>query len=285
MNHNKKKFTPPKVFRKLGDDLAPYFSNVEIDLAQAKIKTPLNEHISMSIFASVNNALMIFAAFLVLGIFSKNSQFYLLGILLTPLFLFFTFYSTLYQPKVKAKIRAREIDRELPYALRHLLINVRSGIPVYNAFVSISEGYGAVSEEINGILKEVNGGKSEIEALEESIITNPSFLYRKAFWQILNALRTGTDVEVSLRSAVENIIKEQLISIKKYGQELNPFTMLYMMIGVIMPSLGITLLMLLSNFTGTGMGKSIFYLILAFLIVFQLVFMNIVKTKRPLVRL
>ena len=280
-----KKKPIPKIFRRFGEDLSPYFTNIEMDLAQARIKKNVNDHISMSLFKAANLALFMFVMFLVLGFLSKVSSIYVLGFVLTPILFFFSLYSELYQPKVKARIRGRNIDRELPYALRHLLINIRSGVPLYNAFVSISEDYGEVSDEMRYILKQINGGKSEIEAIEESVVSSPSYLYRKSFWQILNALRTGTDVEVPLKTSVDNIVKEQIISIKKYGQELNPFTMMYMMIGVIMPSLGITLFMLLSTFVGTGFGKNIFYFIIIFLVAFQIFFINVVKTKRPLVRL
>jgi len=275
----------PKIFRHFGENIAPYFINIEIDLSQARIKKSLNEHIALSIFKSANLSLLVLVSFLLLGLFTRISSIYMLGIVIVPILFMFSLYSELYQPKIIAKKRGRELDRELPYALRHLLINIRSGIPLYNALVSISENYGEISLEMKHILKQINGGKSEIEAIEESVITSPSYLYRKSFWQILNALRTGTDIEKPLKTSVNNIIKEQMISIKKYGQELNPFTMMYMMIGVIMPSLGITLFMLLSTFVGTGFGNKVFYLILVFLVGFQIFFINVVKTKRPLVRL
>ena len=228
---------------------------------------------------------MMGAMFLLLAIFTQNINLFLLGAIIIPIMFIFSFYSGLYAPKAKALKDSRKIGAELPYALRHLLIEVKSGIPIYQALVTISEGYGKVSENIKNMLKEINGGKSEIEALEENIIQNPSFTYRKSFWQILNSLKTGTALEKTLQSTVENIIKDQILSIKRYGQELNPYTLMYMMIGVIVPSLGITFLMLLSSFTGMIIGKTLFYGILVGLLLFQLLFLNIVKTKRPLVKL
>ena len=101
---------------------------------------------------------------------------------------------------------------------------------------------------------------------------------------MLNAIKTGTNIEESLDHIVNDIIKEQLISIKKYGQELNPWTLMYMMFAVILPSLGITFMMILSTFTGTGFPPIMFVTILVGLAFFQMIFMNLVKSKRPVVK-
>ncbi len=285
MKKKKINIEPPKKFLSFAEHLSSLFPDINTDLAQSGNKTEPKTHIATCLYRSANTSAMMGAMFVLLSIFTRNSSLFALGAIIIPIMFIFSFYSGLYAPKAKALKDARKIDAELPYALRHLLIEVKSGIPIYQSLVTISEGYGCVSENIKDMLKEINGGKSEIEALEENIIKNPSFTYRKSFWQILNSLKTGTALEKTLQSTVDNIIKDQILSIKRYGQELNPYTLMYMMIGVIVPSLGITFLMLLSSFTGMVIGKTLFYGILVGLLLFQLLFLNIVKTKRPLVKL
>ncbi|MCK4927509.1 MAG: type II secretion system F family protein [Candidatus Aenigmarchaeota archaeon] len=280
-----KNIEPPKRFLGFAEKLAPFFPDIKTCLSQSGNDMEPKDHIALSLYKSANMSTMMGAMFILLAIFLKNSQFLLLGAIIVPVMFAFGFYSNLYAPKAQALKDARKVDSELPYALRHLLIEIKSGIPIYQGLVTISEGYGKVSEDIKDMLKEINGGKSEIQALEENIIKNPSFTYRKSFWQILNSLKTGTALEKTLQSTVDNIIKEQILSIKRYGQELNPYTLMYMMIGVIVPSLGITFIMLISSFTGMIIGKSTFYALLVGLALFQIMFLNIVKTKRPLVKL
>ncbi|NOQ55536.1 MAG: hypothetical protein GQ477_01880 [Nanohaloarchaea archaeon] len=285
MKKKKINIEPPKKFLSFAEQLTSLFPDINIYLAQAGDKTEPKVHIATCLYKSANTSAMMGVMFILLSIFTKNTNLFALGAIIIPIIFLFSFYSSLYAPKAIALKNARKIDAELPYALRHLLIEVKSGIPIYQSLVTISEGYGKVSENIKNMLKEINGGKSEIAALEENIIQNPSFTYRKSFWQILNSLKTGTALEKTLQSTVESIIKDQILSIKRYGQELNPYTLMYMMIGVIVPSLGITFIMLISSFTGMAIGKPMFYGILVGLTLFQLLFLNIVKTKRPLVKL
>lgn len=286
MAFNKQKtMEPPKFFRKGGELLAPFFSGVRADLLQARIDVTLDRHLTRALYAASNTSLLLLSFFLALFLFTSNQSLLSTATVLVPVFFMFNFLVSVYQPRVRARQRARLIDAELPSALRHLLIEVKSGIPLYQGLVAVSDGYGAVSDEVNIMLKEINGGKSEAEAIEESIMRSPSILYKRSLWQLLNSLKTGTDIESALEATVEITVGQQLIAIKKYGQELNPYTMLYMMAGIILPSLGITFLMLLSTFTGLEIGKGVFYVILAALVLFHLMFMNVVKTKRPMVRI
>ncbi|MBU4245766.1 MAG: type II secretion system F family protein [Nanoarchaeota archaeon] len=273
-----------KMFLKAGVALKPFFSHLKIYLMQVKSPHALEEHIAEALSSGTNMGMMAGAGLAVVGISSNNVQIIYIGIVMAPVLFLFSFYSSLYLPKVKGLKRAKEIERELPYALRHLLIEVKSGIPLYNGLVAISEKYGAASDEIRDIVEEINAGKSEIEAIEESIFKSPSYNFRRAFWQILNSLKTGTDIDASLSATVDDIIKQQLISIKKYGQELNPMTLMYMMVAIIIPSLGITFLIVLSMFAGGSIGSELLAAVIVGLAIFQAFFVNIIKDKRPNVK-
>ena len=100
-------------------------------------------------------------------------------------------------------------------------------------------------------------------------------------WQIMNSLRTGADVSVALESMVEQITKEQLIEMKTYEKKLNPMVMFYLMMAVILPSLGITMLSLLSTFLGINLGVGALIGIALFLVFIQFMFLNMIKSSRP----
>jgi flagellar protein FlaJ len=206
------------------------------------------------------------------------------GIAAFPLITILGFFTFANYPKIKAKKLSRELEKDLTYALRHMLIEVRSGISLYESMVSVSEGYGEASKEFNRIVKDINGGKPQVEALEDSIVRNPSTQYRRAMWQMINALKSGTDVSNTLETLVDSMIKQQKMEVEKYGKELNPYILVYLMIAVIMPSLGVTFLIVLSTFTGIGLNNFMFYQMLAGLVLFQLFFLNFVKSKRPEVK-
>lgn len=265
--------------------IEPSFQSIKLDLVQAKSTIDLTEHIAVSIHTAVNSTVSLSLALFAAGIIFEQAAIWKIGLLsVLPIFLMM-FYTALYLPSVKAKRRARLVEQELPYALRHLLIEIKSGVPLYNAIVAASDGYGECSEEFKQIVMEINAGKAQIQAIEDSIFRNPSLSYRRGFWQLLNAMKTGTNIESSLDNTVQNMLKDQLLSIKKYGQELNPWTLMYMMFAVILPSLGITFLMILSTFTGTGISGTILAVAAVGLAIFQLFFMNVIKTKRPMVKM
>ena len=271
-------------FMNLAAKLEPSLKPIEIDLLQARSDISLRQHIASSIYQSINTTLMFAIAIVAVGYIIDSVFIMFFSIMGAPFVFLLMFYSALYQPKITTLKRARSIDSELPYALRHLLIQVKSGVPLYNALVAITKGYGAASKEFEYIIRDINGGKSQTEAIEDSIVKNPSLTYRRSFWQLLNAIKTGTDLQRPLENIVNEILKGQLLSIKRYGQELNPWTLMYMMFAVIMPSLGITFMMILSTFTGTALSDIMLVGVIIFLTFFQVMFMNIIKTKRPTVK-
>jgi flagellar protein FlaJ len=178
------------------------------------------------------------------------------------------------------------LEKNLAFALRHLLIQVRSGVPLFDGLVSVSNGnYGLITEEFKNCVKKISTGMSETVALEEMIFKNPSLQFRRIIWQITNSLRTGADLGDTLDSIVSNLSSEQKVAIRKYGSQLNPLSMMYMMTAVIIPSLGITFLILLSSFSGTAVSEILFWMILVALATFQFMFIGIVKNRRPPIEL
>jgi len=120
-----------------------------------------------------------------------------------------------------------------------------------------------------------------VEAIEDSIVRNPSEQYRRAMWQLNNSLKSGTDISVTLESVVDSIIEDQKLMIKKYGKELNPYILVYLLMAVVGPSLGITMLIVMSSFTGIAVDRNFYLAILGLLIIMQIMFLNLIKTRRP----
>ncbi len=194
-------------------------------------------------------------------------------------FLYFTMY-----PKSIVSRRVKYLERNLLFALRSILIQIRSGIPIFNTFVSISTGnYGPVSKEFAHVVERARSGTSVVDALEELAVRNPSIYFRRALWQLVNGLKSGADVGDNLENVIESLSKEQLVEIRRYKSVLNPLAMMYMMVAVIMPSLGITMIIILASFPGMGAlgDRMVFYGLLAFTVFLQVIFIGIIKSKRP----
>lgn len=254
--------------------------SLKLNLYQASIPFMPREYAALTIFSSLFYfALISSLTFFVGFVFGSTDFLFPLGTGLV--FSAFVYAYLMNYPKAVATKRMRMLEKDLLSALQHMLIEVKSGVPLFNAIVGVSEGYGKTSEEFRVIAKEINAGTKETDALDEASQRNPSKYFRSVLWQISNALRSGSDVGGTLQSIVDNLAKEQTIAVRKYGQELNPYTMMYMLIAVILPTLGITFLIIFSSFSGITMHKNIFYILLLCLALFQFFYMGMIKTKRP----
>jgi pilus assembly protein TadC len=112
---------------------------------------------------------------------------------------------------------------------------------------------------------------------------NPSLYFRRIMWQMVNALKSGADIGDTIKQIVDTLSEEQRIAIKKYGAQLNPLALMYMIFAVIFPTLGITFLLVVSSFIGIGIDIQYVLLgILGFLLMFQFMIIGLIKSRRPI---
>lgn len=274
------------IFLYLGEKVHSVFPNMEGELRSARMDEDPEQYLAKSLRRGLRISVIVTAG---VGVILSNFN---LGTLIlatavpTVFLLLFSmgFLTFVKLPQIRTKKRVRRLEKELPYALRDVLIQIDSGIPLYEAMTSATSGYGEMSEELKRITKDVDGGESMIKALELSIVRNPSERYRRAMWQLTNSIKSGTDISSTLSSIVDSIISEQKLEIENYGEELNPYILVYLLLAVIGPALAITGLIVISSFTGTSVGIRLYAGILFFLVVIQVFFLNLIKSKRPKVR-
>lgn len=204
-------------------------------------------------------------------------------LLFIPIIFFIFFFYMLKFPEVKISKKEREISKEIVFAGRHLIIELESGVPLYNGLINVSKNYEVVGGYFKEIINKVDLGTNIEDALTEAVEYVPSNDFRRLLWQILNSVRTGSDISKSLVSVLEQIAREQTIQVNKYGKKLNPLAMFYMIIAVILPSLGVTVLVVMSSFIKFNIDLTIF-LVIAFLLAFvQFMFLSMIKFSRPAV--
>lgn len=267
------------------ETVSKFFPGLQMELRQANYAVAAREWVGFAVFMAANYFMIsfgsAFAVFLIVRMELLRALAMALPVALAVSAISFLY--VIFTPRVFVSRRARDIEKYLPFALRHLLIHVRGGMSLYNAIVSItSSGYGALSDEFRVAVKEMNTGISDIEALEGITRNNPSLHFRRIMWQIVNALKTGSDIGETLKEIVDTIVVEQRVEIKEYGAQLNPLALLYMVTVIIFPTLGIVFLVVLSLFLGGAFDiKGIMLMILIFLAMVQFVFVGVIKSKRP----
>jgi len=219
----------------------------------------------------------------ILGYFG-TSFFFVYGFGASLLISGFILVNQINYPRMYAMNKAREVERNLISVLQDMLVQLSSGVPLFDILVNISNSnYGEVSEEFRKITKEISAGVSQIEAIDRYGKLTSSKYLKRVLLQISNGMRAGSDMSVVLKEGIKSLNEEQEIQIQNYGGRLNPLIMFYMLIAIILPSLGITFLIILSSLLeipGTVI-KLVFFGVLGFVVFMQIMFLGLIRTRRP----
>ena len=221
---------------------------------------------------------LVVALFLVLAKFNV-----LKGIMFVfvPVIFFVMFFYMIRLPDLKISRKEKDISKEIVFAGRFLIVELESGVPLYNAMVNVSKNYEVIGRYFKEITDKIDLGTSMEDALNEAVEFIPSNDFRKILWQIINSIRTGSNVAKSLYSVMEQITKDHITEVNKYGKKLNPLAMFYMIVAVILPSLGMTMLIILSSFIKFELSLTILLALAGFLGFVQFMFISMVKFSRP----
>ncbi len=260
------------------------FPKLGLDLRFSEMEASDIDYLGMCMIASG----VIFAFFLIfisLILLKFNLQgVFIYALLVSIILTLFIFIQQVSYPRLLVARRVRNIEQNLMPALQNVLIQINSGVPLFDTLVNISfGGYGEISNEFKKTVKRIAAGEDEISSLELLAAKNSSVFFRRSIWQIVNGMKAGSDISKVLKDVIETLGEEQLISIQKYGSQLNPLAMFYMLMAVIMPSLGITFIIVLSSFISLSeeVTKTIFYVLSGIVIFFQLMFIGLIKARRP----
>ncbi len=272
-----------KKIKKMGKLLLPLFPSLSVRLKQAEMEVSADKYLGKSIISSLFFGFFGLMIMILFNFIASPGDNFLVFVVFIPVFLSaIVFIYKLAGPSMVVSKRVLDIESNLLFSLRHLLVEMRSGINNYDSFVSLSKSdYGAVSVEFSKLVKNISYGVSETQALEELMIKNPSMNFRRVLWQILNAIRSGSDLSGIIEELVKEYSLEQKTKIKMYGGQLNSLALVYMIFAIIMPSIGITFLVILSFFSDFAINEGILVLVLLVIVVFQFVFVGVVKSKRP----
>jgi len=210
--------------------------------------------------------------------------FYFYGLGLAFIVAGFILFNQYNYPKIFSLNKTRLIEKNLIPVMQDILVQLNSGVPLFKIMVNISNSdYGEVSEEFKKITSEINAGTPQIDAIEKYGKLNTSEYFRRVLWQISNGMRAGSDMSIIIKEEVKNLSEEQAIQIQTYGSKLNPLIMFYMLIAVILPALGITFLIIISSMLSVSgsMIKILFIVIFFFILFVQIMFLGIIKSRRP----
>jgi len=273
----KSKFFTSRLRYKKASKLGTELSEIGVDLTR-------EEYIGICMRNFVRVFIFLFIISTTILAFIKIRLFILFGIGLSFLFSFFIFFSQRIYPRIFLSRKQREIEKNLIPALEDMLIQLNSGIPLFNIMTNISSSnYGVLSEEFKKAVKRINAGEPEEEVLDDLGKKNPSVFFRRTLWQISNGMKSGSDMSIVIKDSIKNLSEEQLIQIQSYGSRLNPLVVLYMLISVIIPALSIAFLTIIASLINLPENMIILLFISLFIfdVLAQIMFLGLIRSKKP----
>jgi len=271
-------------FKGLGLKLLGVYPAIGYDLENAGVKIEAHKYV-LAAFLSAFVWAVIFGFFgrvvaMVRGFGSP------LDVLL-PIILFVAFFLVflalhLFYPRMLESRVAERTNRELVFAIRDLLIQVSAGIPLYAAMDNVAKSnYSDVSREFNKVVREIGFGTSMVEALENMALRTKSFYLKKTTWQLITSVRAGGDITESLKSMVKVLVDYQRQLVKSFASELNFYILIYLMFAAVLPSVGVTVMIIFSVFGILGISESLFIALAVTSFVAQIAMIGLVYNKRP----
>jgi len=186
-------------------------------------------------------------------------------------------------PSQRSRVIGRQVERDIIFAARDVVIGMRSGMPLFNAITSVSSGYGAASKEFGKIIEFVQLGMPIEQAMDEVSTRSESKTFKRLMLQASVSIKAGVDVTSSLQDVVDEVQQERIIDLRRYGQKLNALAMFYMLFGVIFPSMGIAVATIMSTFIKIfPITYVVLVLALVFIAFIQIVLLNIMRNSRPI---
>ncbi len=284
-------FLPPpailkgsKLFLSPAKKILPMFPFLGLNLREAGMKERSEVYLAMCMFASMIFFVFIGFVFSFMLFAFRVENAIIIGPMVAFVFSIFVFAQQVFYPKMISRKKIRSLEQNLLSALQNVIVQLNSGVPIFNILTNLaSGGYGELSKEFDKAVRDINAGRSQIEALEEMATNNPSVLFRRAVWQIVNGMKAGADMSTVMEQIMESLGEQQLIQIQNYGSQLSPLAMFYMLAAVIVPSLSVTFIIILSSFIALSSSatKLAYWSLLAKVKFIQVMFLGIIKSRRP----
>ncbi|NYZ79135.1 type II secretion system F family protein [Candidatus Micrarchaeota archaeon] len=139
--------------------------------------------------------------------------------------------------------RTRDVELNLLDSLRHLLSELRSGIPLHDAIESIArENYGVVSELFRQSLVRIKEGDEISDAFMEISIRTPSVTFQRFVATLSYAMGSGVNIVNVLENFIREIEISRRNSISIYTNESVKYSIFLIFITGIIPGLLVLLL-------------------------------------------
>ena len=254
--------------------------NFEVEPQLAKHETRLDE-IRDELLYYLLKKYVVGLLFAVLVLLAFLTSWEISGMYLTLVLMIYM--SLLYYPQIKEQRGYSDLNQELPYALRHMSIELKAGRGLHDSLITIrNANYGSLSREFNRVLEEIKFGKSTEDSLMEMSRRVKSEGLTRAIHQIIGTLRVGGNLASSLEIIAKDISFDMQIKLKEYAQKLNSFILIYTFVAILAPVISLIMLMAGSTVMGDIISSELLFVIYTIFFPLVVMFMGLfIKKLEP----
>lgn len=204
---------------------------LERSLMKSGSKENARDYFSKSLkYAVLAFVLSVFAC----ALFSEDFAFALLGggIVSGALFAFL-----LLRPSMLASKKAQLIERDLPFALMAMSVELNIKVPFEKVLENAARGSGVLASEFRRAVADVKEGSASIqEALFALGERADSLMLRRSISQLNGIYEHGYGGEAVRRIAAEQLAKQRAVS-KEFSGKLVLFSLMFIAVSAIVPAL------------------------------------------------
>ncbi|MDY6769415.1 MAG: type II secretion system F family protein [Candidatus Nanohaloarchaea archaeon] len=250
------------LFGGAADMAGEYFLGLEDDIQQANMDVLYRTYVAemfMGAFLAVLGGLGF--ATVVTVTYSLPVIFALVIWVFLPLLFALVVFTGMYlYPAWKARDRARDINRNIPFALNHMSAIAGSGVPpssLFELLVNFDE-YGEIAGEADEIVTRVTVfGDDVTTALKDVAATTPSDDLKEVFYGMVSTLETGGDLKDFLDERADRALFDYRMKRQKEIDRLTTFASFYTALLVAAPLFLVTILAVLETIGGGLFGYPI----------------------------
>ncbi len=228
-----------------------YFESIRSDLRKANINVTLVAYMSAAILTAFLVFILSYPILLLLSVMTGSLTYYMLFIITVlsisisgAVFALFYYYA-----KFISAERMRNIEINLPYAVNHMATIAASGAPPVAMFRSLARfgHYGEISKEAENIVRESESfGYDITDAILRESAKSPSKKFSELLIGLNSTITTGGDIKGYLADEGARLMREYRQMWKRVIDQLSIFSEIYVTLFVAAPVFLIVMLSLMA---------------------------------------
>ena len=189
-----------------------------------------------------------FCVFFLVLVLRQNILYLAVGITGTTLLISAIYMFWFRYVDTKIKKLSRELDNDLVFVSEYFLILLESGFPLGNIIERISKLKRPGGEFFKRIYLEFLIGTNLEKSIDNAISYAPNYEMKVLLKKIKDNLELGADLERVLQIFIKDSSEKKSVENREYAKKLNPLITIYLLLGVVLPSLGTTFFILGATF-------------------------------------